>query len=307
MKLHSVWTVFRYRFARYRGQVLGWGIALAVYAAVMVPFYGTILDQQEQFEKLIDAYPKEIAAFVGGMEDLFSPTGYLDTYILSLMPLILGVFAVLMGSGLLASDEESGRLDLIIAHPVSRTALYWGRLAAYSAATVAILALLWLGLAVPSRWTDLGVVSVVELALPCLSLFAVLVLFGTLSLLFSMLLPSRRMATMTAGILLVASYFLPGLAYLNGDIEPVAKLSPLWYYQGGDAIDSFKALWFAGLLVVALLFAGLAWWRFERRDIRVGGEGGWQRPTRSRLSRLLPGRISGRREAPRSGTAVAQR
>jgi hypothetical protein len=27
-----------------------------------------------------------------------------------------------------------------------------------------------------------------------------------------------------------------------------------------------------------LLFALLAWWRFERREIRVGGEGGWSLP-----------------------------
>ena len=33
--------------------------------------------------------------------------------------------------------------------------------------------------------------------------------------------------------------------------------------------------WVAGLLAVALVFILVAWWRFERRDMRVGGEGGW--------------------------------
>jgi ABC-2 type transport system permease protein len=292
MDYKSIKTVFRYRFRRYRGQVLGWGLSLAVYGLLMVPFYGTILAQQEQFEELIDAYPKEIAAFIGGMEDIFSPTGYMDTYILSLMPLILGVFAVLMGSGLLASDEESGRLDLILAHPASRTALFWGRLLALAAATLGIVALLWLGLAIPSRWTEMNALSVVELSLPCLSLFAVLALFSTLALLLSLLLPSRRMAATVAGFVLVGGYFLPGLAYLNSDIEPIAQLSPLWYYQGGDAIKGFELTWFFGLLAVALLLALLAWRRFQRRDIRVGGEGGWQRPTRSSLSRLFGRRSS---------------
>jgi len=31
----------------------------------------------------------------------------------------------------------------------------------------------------------------------------------------------------------------------------------------------------------------IAWWRFERRDIRVGGEGGWRLPV------LLGRRIGG--------------
>ena len=53
-------TVYRYRLARYRGQILGWGIALALYALLMVQFYSTLLDEQEQFQQLIDSYPKEI-------------------------------------------------------------------------------------------------------------------------------------------------------------------------------------------------------------------------------------------------------
>jgi hypothetical protein len=36
---------------------------------------------------------------------------------------------------------------------------------------------------------------------------------------------------------------------------------------------------------VSLVFVLLAWWRFERRDIRVGGEGGWNLPSLSRIFR----------------------
>jgi len=291
-------TIFRYRLTRYRGQILGWGIALALYALLMVQFYDTILEQREQFETLIESYPKELMAFFGDSDNFFSPAGYLETYIFSYMPLILGIFAVLVGSGLLASDEESGRLDLIMAHPVSRTALFAGRWFAFVAATVAIVALVWLGLAVPARWTPLNVVSLVEMAQPCLSLLGVLVFFGSLSLLLSLLLPSRRMAAMAAGLVLVASFFLPGLARLNADLEPVARLSPLYYYEGGKAIDGLSLSWVAGLLAVAVLFAILAWWRFRRRDIRVGGEGGWQRPTLPSLSRLAPRRLSNSRQRP---------
>ncbi len=39
------------------------------------------------------------------------------------------------------------------------------------------------------------------------------------------------------------------------------------------------------LLGIALLLALLAWWRFERRDVRVGGEGGWRLPILARRGR----------------------
>jgi hypothetical protein len=59
------------------------------------------------------------------------------------MPLILSVFAVLAGGGLLVADEEKGTLDLVLAHPVRRTSLFIGRVAAFVVATLAVLAIAW--------------------------------------------------------------------------------------------------------------------------------------------------------------------
>jgi ABC-2 type transport system permease protein len=273
----------------------------------MAQFYGTIAEQREDFDQLLEHYPKELLAFFGDFDSFVTPSGYLGIEYFSYMPLILGIFAVLVGSGLLAADEESGRLDLIMAHPVSRTAFYWGRTLAFAAASLVILIIAWLGLAIPSRWTELNEVSIVEIAQPFLSLYGELIMFGMLALLLSLVMPSRRMAAMTAGILLVGNFFLIGLANINADLEPAAEISPLYYYQGGEAIDSLNATSVVGLLAVAVLLAVLGWWRYERRDIRVGGEGGWQRPTSASLSRLLPGRRAAEPKAPAPETATAQR
>ncbi len=300
-------TIFAYRLRRLRGQILGWGIALALLGLMMVSFYGTIAEQQEQFDQLLEAYPQELMAFFGDVETFTTPSGYLGVEFFSYMHLILGIFAVLIGSGLFASDEESGRLDLIMAHPITRRSLFWGRLLAFIVATVAILVIAWMGLAVPSRWTDLNIVSIVDLAWPFLSIFGVLVFFATLALLLSLVLPSRRSTAMVSGLLLVANFFLVGLSQINADLESLAELTPMYYYQGGAAMDDFNAGWVIGLSAVALIFALLAWWRFERRDIRVGGEGAWQRPGRRALSHLLPGRTATQSDTRAAERAAAQR
>lgn len=296
--------VFRYRLNRLRGQILGWGVALALLSLLIAQFYATMLKQQEQFEELLESYPEELLAFFGESVEIATPSGYLSYYSFSMMPIILGIFAVLMGSGLLASDEESGRLDLILAHPISRAALLWGRMLAFLVATLVILVLSWLGLVIPTAWTSLDV-SWFELVLPYLSLLGILMFFGTLALLLSLLLPSRRLAASAAGVALMGSYFLTALARINADLEPVAKLSPLYYYQGGEAMDGLNTAWFAGLIVFAALFVILAWWRFQRRDIRVAGEGGWRRPKLRSLSRLIPRPDPGRESvaAPEGATA----
>jgi ABC-2 type transport system permease protein len=275
-------TIFRYTLRRFRGQILGWGLALSLLVFMMVGIYDSIADQGEQLEQLLASYPAELMAFfgAGGLSAIFTAEGFLSMEFFSWMPVVLGIFAVLMGSGLLVSDEEKGVLDLIMAHPVSRSALFMGRLLAFVTATVGILAILWLAFMVSMNWSTLSL-SAAELGRPFLSLLAVLLLFSTLALLLSMVLPSRRLAASAAGLLLVASFFITSLARINEDLEELATFSPLNYYQTEEAFQSFNVRWFAGLLVVAALFAALAWWRFQRRDIRVGGEAGWKLPSLS--------------------------
>ena len=274
-----MWTIVQYSLSKAKAQILGWGLSLAGLGALVVPFYDIFVDQQEQFAKLMEAYPPEFMAFFGGddLSAFTTPEGFLGVEFFSLMPILLGIFAVLAGSGLLASDEESGRLDLIMAQPISRAGLFFGRLLAHLIAAIAILLLSYLGLTLAASNSNLGL-GFAELFSPFVSLLATVLVFSTMALLLSQILPSRRLAAMAAGIVLVVSYFVTSLSNLSEELEIPAKFSPLTYYQGGDAIKELNLEWLAGLLLAAIIFTGLAWWRFRVRDIRVGGEGGWRIP-----------------------------
>src|SRR5262249_26546491 len=136
---------------------------------------------QGLIQEMLKGSAGRVIGMFGDPSKLTSPAGFLSLAFFSYLPLVLGVFAVLGGSGLLAADEESGTLDLILAPPVSRTTLFLGRLLAFAAATVAILALSWLGFVVAMRWSSFAV-SAGAMALPFLSLLAVLLFFGSLAL-----------------------------------------------------------------------------------------------------------------------------
>ena len=272
-------TTLRYSLAQFRGQILGWGLGVAALGLILVPFYDVFMEQQADFMQMLESYPPEFMAFFGGdAASMTTPAGYLGMYGFSMLPVILGIFALIAGSGLLASDEENGRLDLIVAHPVSRAALFWGRLAGFVLSTVAILILSWLGFSVLLGGSLLDV-SWGEMALPFLPLLAQVLCYGTLALLFSMLLPARRLAAMAAGLVMVVSYFSSSMATLNESLAAVARFLPYDYFQGGDALSGLNLTWFLGLLAASTVLALLAWWRFQRRDIRVGGEGGWRLPS----------------------------
>jgi len=219
-------TVFRYTMKRFRGQIIGWGIGLFLLGLLLVSFFDSFAGQQETLNELLAIYPEELTAFFGDFTNFVTPEGFLGIEFFSYMPLILGIFPILAGSGLLVSDEKSGRLDLILGHPVTRSAM----------------------------------------------------LFGAIAILFSLLLPSRRVAAMTAGLILVVSFFITGFVEIISDLEEAAQFSPLAYYQSTDAMQGLKFDWLAGLLGMAILFILFSWWLFQRREIRVGGEGGWRIP-----------------------------
>ncbi len=271
-------TTLRYTLSSLRGQILGWGLGVAALGLILVPFYDVFMEQQADFLQMLESYPPEFLAFFGGDATTLATTeGYLGMYGFSLLPVIVGIFAVIVGSGLLASDEENGRLDLIIAHPVSRAGLFWGRTLGFVAASVGIMVLGWLGFSILLGGSSLDV-TWGQMAQPFLPLLAQTLIYGALALLLSMLLPSRRLAAAGAGIVLVISYFLSSMAGLNEGLASVAKFLPYDYFQGGEALSGLDWASFLGLLATSGVLALLAWWRFQRRDIRVAGEGGWQLP-----------------------------
>jgi ABC-2 type transport system permease protein len=219
--------IFQRALAQYRWQILGWGGILLLLGLITIPTYDVVLKNPDPIRKMVEQFPPELLAMFARTDqvpdlkkwDPADPAVFLDMNYFAFMPLILGVFVVLAGSGLLVADEEKGTLDLVLAHPVRRTSLFIGRVAAFFVATLTVLALAWVGIVVPVSGSSVPL-SWAETLLPFLSLLGVLLFYGTLAMLLSMLLPARRLAAMAAGMLLVASYFITALAQINSGLKP---------------------------------------------------------------------------------------
>jgi ABC-2 type transport system permease protein len=270
------WTTFRYTFTGLRWQIIGWGLGLALYGLMIIPMYESLGAQPEKFQQMISGYPPEFLAFFGAdVNSPITPEGFLGMYAFSMLPIIIGIFAVLAGSGLIVSDEEHGRLDLIIAHPVGRPPFFWGRALGLLGAALSIMILGWLGFSVLLGRSSLGV-TWGQMAIPFLSLLIQTLVFATFALVLSMLLPSRNLAAMISGAFLVISYMISSLSFMNQQLEMVAKVLPYHYYQTVMSFQQLNLTWLFALLGISLAMILLAYVRFFRRDIRLSGEGSWR-------------------------------
>lgn len=267
-------TILAYSFRRARFLILGWGLVLGALGSFIVLFYDTFAEQQVLQNQLMQAIPPDLMAFFGNVDSLTSPEGYLSMQFFSYIPVILGILAAGQGAGVIASDEEKGFLDLYLAHPISRRSYFWGRFLSMVLILGVTMLLIWLGFVLSLLYSKIPLTAL-ELLQPFIVLWGLLAAFAAFATFISQMLLSQGIASMVSASVLVASYIVTSLSTVIDNLKSAGDYSPMTYYQGADALNGINWSWLGWFIIAVALFGALAWWRFERRDTRIGGEGGW--------------------------------
>jgi len=267
-------AIFRRKLIKNWLMILGWGVGLGFLGWFMLDIFDSFFEQNIDFSQYMQAFPEDMMAFFGGSSDLLSPETFLDIEFFSYIPVILGIMVITNASKLISKREEEGTLELTLAQPVSRSAVFWSNLLALMLSLVLILALTWGGFALGLTQETNFELTPEQVFRPFVSLFALLLMFLSLSLLLSMILPSSGAAGLVSAFMLIASYFITSLSRIEESLEGLNHFSPLEYYQGGKAISGLDGQNLMILLGLSVLFMGIAWLFFVKRDLRFGGSGG---------------------------------
>tara|TARA_B100002019_G_scaffold241609_1_gene217679 strand:- start:452 stop:1300 length:849 start_codon:yes stop_codon:yes gene_type:complete len=275
----NIITIASYSLKRSFSIILGWGIPLMLLGIITIPFYDLVAENEKQLRPVLDTLKPLLKSFVGGDEaaQVFTPEGFIALRYFAFLPVVMGIFGSVYGSGLLAADEERGILDFLMAHPISRSQIFWGRLLSFLLSLILIIWFGWFGLWLGVLKAESMNFSPVKLWLPYLSVFAVTWLFACLSLALSMVMPSRSAAAMFSGIIVLAGYIITNLSKAIKGLESWALFSPITYFQS-NAMMGLKLNPLTVLFVSSIIFVAFAWKAFVNRDIRVAGDGGWKIP-----------------------------
>lgn len=212
--MSNIITIASYSLKRSFSIILGWGIPLMLLGIITIPFYDLVAENEKQLRPVLDTLKPLLKSFVGGDEaaQVFTPEGFIALRYFAFLPVVMGIFGSVYGSGLLAADEERGILDFLMAHPISRSQIFWGRLLSFLLSLIMIIGFGWFGLWLGVLKAESMNFSPVKLWLPYLSVFAVTWLFACLSFALSMVMPSRSAAAMFSGIIVLAGYIITNLS-----------------------------------------------------------------------------------------------
>ncbi|MCL5962445.1 MAG: ABC transporter permease [Chloroflexi bacterium] len=253
-----------------RWAVAGFGLGLAVLAAMMVAIYPSVA-AGPQFGQLIESYPSAIRSmFVGSIKDFNSLAGFLNLEFFNLMyPMILAIFIVLLASGFVAGEEDNGTMDLLLSVPIPRWRVVAEKYAASTMgiAVIGLLTVIGLEVGAVLVGVSLGLGQAVAGSFGVMPLILAISGYCTL---FSCVIRHRKTAALAAAGLTLVFYFANALAPLVKELETVRQISVFYYVDSYENLTSGVNWANAGLLLgFAAILIAASITAFQRRDIAV--------------------------------------
>ena len=251
-----------------RRSLLAWAIGIAAIGVAYAAFYPSI--NTPDMTRALESYPKGMLDALG-FTDVTSAAGYLGSTTFGLLgPALIIVMAAAIGGAAIAGEEESGRLDLTLAHPVSRWSLIAQRFGALIVAMLVVGAALAVALIAISGPADLGDIGPANLLAASLQLAMLGTLFGALAIGVGAATGRRSLVYGVVAIVAVAGFFGNNLGPTIEGLGWLRDVSPFHYYSGSAPLrNGFPAVDAAALAVVALVLVGLGGLALDRRDMAV--------------------------------------
>lgn len=245
-----------------RRSLLAWGLPLGLMSAFIVAIFPSV---EDSIGKAVADYPPALKeAF--GIGELANVEQYLQAEMLSLIvPLAVGYLAVRAVASGLSGAAESGRLDVLLSAPVSRSRLCAAGFLATAVELAAVLAVTWLLTMAGSALAGAGLAAG-PAAAGFASVWPLALLFAGLGVVVCGFSLRTSIVTGSVAGVLVAMYVIDLVGKLDPGLDWLRYASVFKYY--GNAIeDGIEPLGYVGVTLVALALAALGAWLFERRDI----------------------------------------
>jgi hypothetical protein len=247
---------------------LVWIAALAALTISVLSVWPSMKDSGS-LEGFTTGMPTELTEALG-MSDFATAAGYLNGNLYALLlPLCIGMLGLTTIITLTAGDEENGRLELLLALPISRKIVYLARLLSVFTviivtSTVLALIILSLASALDMELTTIGTIAV-STAIALLGLFHAAFAYAITSAGIS-----KSSATAATAAVLIIGYIIHAIIPMSGASESISYISPWhWVLNNNPLVNGFDVAGTLSLTTVTLALSAIGTILIAHRDIKT--------------------------------------
>ncbi|MDM7989481.1 ABC transporter permease subunit [Arthrobacter sp. zg-Y877] len=245
--------------------LLGWAAGILAVLSLYLPLYPSLAGQD--FQDLLQSLPPELISALG-YDELTTGAGYTQSTFFGLIGFVLfTIAAISWGTRAIAGDEESGTLELVLAHAVSRVQLVLERSAAIAARL--LLLGLFTGLAVLAFDRPAQLVLIPShVWAGCAALVGLALLTASVALAAGAFTGRRVWALAAAVTAAVGGYALNAVANQNPDLDYLHSWTPYnWAFGASPLSNGADWAGLGALYGTSALLVLLAAFALTRRDI----------------------------------------
>jgi ABC-2 type transport system permease protein len=208
----------------------------------------------------------EVMKEIFPLETITTGKGFLNAELFSvLLPVVFLIFGISRGAAMIAGEEETGTIELLLVTPASRSRVAAEKAAALVAATLAlgliVFFFVWSSGLIVDAQLPMGEVAAGVLALVLLGTE-----HGLVAMAVGLLTGQKTWALAVGSTLAVAGYVLHVAGQLVDSVEPYQTLSPVHQALGAGPVGGLSIAFLWMTLVGIVVFA-VSLPRFEHRDI----------------------------------------
>ena len=246
--------------------VIYWALALILVMTLYVSFYSSI-GGSAPMQDVMSQLPDGVVAAMG-IGDIGSGAGWAHSTFFGLLGVfLLAAASISWGAKAIAGDEESGMLELTLAHRVSRSRLYAERTLGIVLRLAVLGAAVGLVLLVLNESAGLDL-ELANIPPQIVAYVGVGVVCATATLAVGAATGNRSLATAVGAGVFAAAFLLNALSNVDESNGWMATISPVsWAYENRPLSNGWELRGVALLYLTGVVLGAIGWAVFTRRDI----------------------------------------
>ena len=244
--------------------MLWWSLAMVVTTVLIVVLFPTFKDS---FGQSLQNVPESMKSILGEAADYQKIEGFIELQVLMQMVFFTIIYAVILGTGLIAGEENQGTLETLLTNPVNRTRVYFEKFAA-SAVILAVVSFsmffaIWLGAEMIGESINLW-----RLFQATFMMWLLTMVFDVLGFALGAITGRRGVSGGVAGAYAFAAYLVTSLAAAVTVLKTINHVSPFKYFNNPrillNGLQADNVMVLTATCVVMLV---IGWAVFNKRDV----------------------------------------